>query len=90
MILLAVIILLQIADAWTTFTAISSGKGKEANPLMAGIIDKFSYMGLYVVKLLGCIFFVFVYRKFGQLFLVPAIAYYIWIVFNNYRVIRGK
>ncbi len=90
MILLAVIILLQIGDAWTTYKAISSGKGKEANPLMADIMLHYGFEGMYVVKLLGCLFFVFVYHHFGQLFLVPPIAYYVWIVFNNYRVIRGK
>lgn len=50
-ILLAIFISLQIGDFYTTYTIIKTGKGHEANPILAWIFDKIGYAnGLAIFK----------------------------------------
>ena len=87
-ILLAIFIVLQASDFYTTYTILKNGKGYEANPILRWIFDKIGYVaGLAIVK--GLCIAVGVYAvQFSNSFyiFVPAIALYIWVVRNNYKV----
>jgi hypothetical protein len=88
-ILLAIFIALQIGDFYTTYTILKTGKGYEANPILAWIFNKIgSTIGLVIVKGLCIVVGVYAAQFWnGFYILVPAIALYIWVVYNNYKVL---
>ena len=87
-ILLALLIALQIGDFYTTYTIIKTGKGYEANPFVAKCIDELGLeVGLGFTKVAVIIVGVCVAQFWNGFYvLVPAIALYSWVVFNNYKI----
>jgi hypothetical protein len=87
-ILLAIFIALQAGDFYTTYVILKTGKGYEANPILAWIFGKIgSTAGLAIVKGLCVIVGVYAAQFWnGFYILAPAIALYIWVVWNNYKV----
>ena len=88
-ILLAIFVALQAGDFYTTYTIIKTGKGREANPILRRIFDKIgSTAGLAIAKGLCVIVGVYAAQFWnGFYILVPCIALYTWVVYNNYKVL---
>lgn len=58
-IFLAVMVILQIADAWTTYDVIRAG-GKEGNPVVSKLMGAFGLRGgLWIAKLAAIGYFIF-------------------------------
>jgi hypothetical protein len=91
-IFLTIFIALQFGDFYTTYTVIKMGKGHEANPVLAWIFNKIGYTaGLVIFK--GLVIAVGVYAaQFwnGYYVLIPMVALYTWVVFNNFNVLKRK
>jgi hypothetical protein len=87
-ILLAVFIALQIGDFYTTYTIIKTGKGHEANPILARLFDKINYpTGLVIFKGLCIVIGFFLLPYWYALALLDIL--YVWVVYNNFKVLRG-
>ncbi len=78
---------LQILDGYTTYTAVTGGKGREANGLLAFLFKK---AGLVPVMLVKGIALVYVASLVEQPYLIGICAIYVFIVANNFRVIYGR
>jgi len=91
-ILLAIFISLQCGDFYTTYTILKTGKGYEANPILAWIFDKIGYVtGLAIVKGLAIAVGIYAAQFWnGYYVLAPMIALYTWVVWNNFNVLKGK
>jgi hypothetical protein len=88
-ILLAIFIALQCGDFYTTYTILKTGKGYEANPILRWIFDKIGYVtGLVIFKCLAIAVGVYAAQFWnGYYVLIPAVALYTWVVYNNYKVL---
>jgi hypothetical protein len=88
-ILLAVFIALQAGDFYTTYTILKNGKGYEANPILRWVFDRIGYVtGLTIFKGLAIAVGVYAAQFWnGYYVLVPAVALYAWVVYNNYKVL---
>jgi hypothetical protein len=88
-ILLAIFVALQAGDFYTTYTIIKTGKGREANPILAWIFNRIGYVvGLVIFKSLAIAVGIYVAQFWnGFYILVPCIALYTWVVYNNYKVL---
>jgi hypothetical protein len=88
-ILLAVFIALQAGDFYTTYTILKNGKGREGNPILAWVFDRIGYTtGLVIFKGLCVAVGVYAAQFWnGFYILVPCIALYTWVVWNNYKVL---
>ena len=85
-ILLAIFIALQAGDFYTTYTILKTGKGHEANPLLAWVFDRIGYvLGLVLFKGL-CIVIGFMLLPYWYA-LAFLDALYVWVVYNNYKVL---
>jgi hypothetical protein len=90
--LFALFVLLQCVDFYTTYTIIKTGKGHEANPILAKIFDKIGYpAGLALIKG-GAIAFAFYLVQFSNAYYILGIAdvIYIYVIFNNIKVMKGN
>jgi len=85
--LLIAFAILQILDGYTTYTAVTGGKGKEANGLLAFLFKK---VGLIPVMLVKGAALVYVASLVDQPSLIGMCAIYVFIVANNFRVIYGR
>ena len=86
--LFALFVFLQCADFYTTYTIIKSGKGHEANPILAWIFDKIGFdIGLGIFKGLCIVIGIFLLNVWYALAILDAL--YIWVLFNNYKVLKG-
>jgi hypothetical protein len=84
-ILLVIFIALQAGDFYTTYTILKTGKGYEANPILAWVFSKIGYpTGLVVFKGL-CIVIGFLLMPYWYA-LALLNALYLWVVWNNYKV----
>jgi len=86
--LLIVLFVLQLLDAYTTSKALKIG-GKEANPVMAKLFDK---LGAPLALILKTVLMMFVGYKAGQSGLVwlwMIIVMYVAVVGWNFKVIRS-
>lgn len=96
--LFSVLVLLQIADVCTTWHIIHAGIGREANRLLARLIDDIGLLpGLVLPKVL-----VMVPAYMSAItplavrwvdltqtgILAALVLFYVWVVTNNVRVIR--
>jgi len=87
-ILLAIFIALQCGDFYTTYTIIKTGKGHEANPILATLMAKFDMAGVLAFFKLGAILIgIMLMPYWYALALLDAL--YIWVVYNNYKVLKG-
>ena len=92
--LFAILIALQILDILLTKTLLESGNGKEANPIMRKLIEKFGLTPALIVSKLGAMVIVF----YCLIYLTPIIvsiccliafnALYLWVVNNNYKIYK--
>lgn len=91
-ILLAVFIALQAGDFYTTYTILKTGKGYEANPILKWVFDRIGFtVGLAIFKGLAVAVGVYAAQFWnGYYVLIPMVALYTWVVFNNFNVLKGK
>jgi hypothetical protein len=86
--LTALFVLLQVADVWTTYKCITSGKGKEANPVMKWIMDKLGLLeGLVLLKIVGTVVVVGLLSQFIEA-LILLNCFYSYIVYNNWKILN--
>lgn len=85
-ILFALFVLLQCGDLYTTYTIIKTGKGHEANPFLATLMAKLDMAGVLLFFKVGAIIIgIFLSPYWIALALLDAL--YIWVVYNNYKVL---
>lgn len=85
--LLALFIVLQCLDGWTTYKLLSNGR--ERNPLVELMIESFGLLGAMVIsKGIGIVAGIYV-SAFGELWILASMtAFYALVVANNYRQLR--
>ena len=86
-ILFAFFVLLQCGDFYTTYTVIKTGKGHEANPILAWVFSKIGYpIGLIIVKVSAIVIGFFLLQYWYALALLDIL--YVWVLFNNYKILK--
>jgi hypothetical protein len=84
----AIFIALQIGDGWTTVKCIELDKGNEANPIVAWGINKIGLVpALFIYK--GLAVAVGYVLMNSPLVLGLVCLPYAYVVFNNYRILKG-
>jgi hypothetical protein len=87
--LFALFALLQCVDFYTTYTIIKTGKGHEANPILAWIFGKIGYLaGLTIVKGLAIAIGFILLQYWYALAIIDIL--YVWVIFNNIKVMKGN
>ena len=88
-ILLAIFIALQAGDFYTTYTILKNRTGREANPILRWVFEKIGFTaGLAIFKGLAVAVGVYAAQFWsGYYVLIPAVALYSWVVYNNYKVL---
>jgi len=84
---IALFVLLQIADIWTTDKALKLG-AREANPILAKLFEKYPpILTMIAIKVPGVILL-----WWADMYGVTAgcCALYLWVVLNNLDVLRSK
>ena len=84
-ILLAIFIALQCGDFYTTYTILKTGKGHEANPILATLMAKLDMAGVLAFFKLGAILIAVMLVDYWYALAVLDVLY-IWVVYNNYKV----
>ena len=88
-ILIAAIIVLQLADIVTTYLAISSGKGVEANGILAPIFKRLGLVpALLITKGAFIALLIWGAPQIPVGLLVLMTAFYCWVIFNNIKVLQ--
>jgi len=86
--LFIVFVLLQAADAVTTTIVLDKG-GREANPVMKWLFDRFEVIPTFIVTKGVVISFFWVYAEAIPVWLwLGMIGLYTWVVYNNLGVIE--
>jgi hypothetical protein len=86
-ILLAIFIALQCGDFYTTYTVIKTGKGHEANPIIATLIQKLNLLfGLLFFKVGAIIIGILLTPYWYALAILDIL--YVWVIYNNIKVLR--
>lgn len=86
------LIVLNIADAVTTYVALKRiANAIEANPIMAFLIGNLSLVGALITKMVVAIGATYFAYDYGQQWLfVVLCALYVFIVYNNVKIIRSN
>ena len=87
-ILLAIFIALQCGDFYTTYTIIKTGKGHEANPILATLMAKLDMAGVLAFFKLGAILIAVMLMDYWYALAILDILY-VWVIYNNLKVLRG-
>jgi hypothetical protein len=81
--------LLQCIDLYTTYTILKTGKGYEANPVLAWVFSKIGYpTGLVIFKGLCVIIGFFLMPYWYALAILNVL--YLWVAYNNFKVLKEK
>lgn len=88
--LAAALIALNIADAVTTYIALKRiPNAIEANPVMAFLMSKLGLVGALVAKMVVAVGATYAAYDYGQPWLFGVLcAMYVFIVYNNVKVIK--
>lgn len=88
--LAVILIALNIADAVTTYIALKRiANAVEANPVMGFLMDKFGLIGALIAKMAVVLGVTYAAYDYGQPWLFGVLcALYIFIVYNNVKIIR--
>ena len=87
-ILFSIFVLLQCIDFYTTYTILKTGKGHEANPIIATLMDKLNMASVLAFFKLACILIGVVLMPYWWALAILDILY-VWVVYNNYKVLKG-
>lgn len=89
-VLIAAVSVAMFLDFVTTRLAIRSGAGKETNPIIRKVIEKFGFNGLLAIKI-GSVVTTLVTGMATQGWVLGVLALIYWpVVINNYRIYREK
>ena len=84
------LVVLQIADGYTTIQGLRTGKAREANPILAKLIGEVGRDRAVVGVKLACIAGLWYGRADTPLWAMGALAaLYTYTIINNVRVMRG-
>lgn len=94
--LVIAVIVLQVLDGWTTYEAIRTRNGREANPIVRKVIERMGlYPGLLLVKGVVIVGMV-VARQYGvweadgaTFVLALLVALYVFVVTKNWRIMKS-
>lgn len=87
--LLVSAVALQLGDWATTWAMLRSGRGREANPALLWLMDRLgTYTALACAKLAGLALAATSYVALDALGLLATCAVYLYVVINNYRLMR--
>ena len=86
--LFALFVLLQCMDFYTTYTIIKTGKGHEANPILATLMAKLDMAGVLAFFKLACILIGVALLQYWYALALLDILY-VWVIYNNLKVLRG-
>ena len=87
-IILAIFIALQCGDFYTTYTILKTGKGHEANPILATLMAKLDMAGVLAFFKLGAILIAVMLMDYWYALAILDILY-VWVIYNNLKVLRG-
>jgi hypothetical protein len=90
-VLLAIVIIQQALDVWTTKVALGTGRAREANGPLRRLMDKIGIMPtlLGTKALFGALVALTVQDTVvWYVVLGLIIALYTWVLFNNFRVLK--
>ena len=90
-VLLAIVIIQQALDVWTTKVALGTGRAREANGPLRRLMDKIGIMPtlLGTKTLFGALVALTVQDTVvWYVVLGLIIALYTWVLFNNFRVLK--
>ena len=85
--LLTIFIALQCGDFYTTYTIIKTGKGHEANPILATLMAKLDMASVLAFFKIACILIGVALLQYWYA-LVALDVLYIWVVYNNYKILK--
>jgi uncharacterized protein YacL len=87
-----ILIALNIADAVTTYMALKRiANAVEANPIMGFLIGKLGLIGALIAKMIVVFGVTYAAYDYGQPWLFAVLcAMYIFIVYNNVKIIRSN
>ncbi len=83
---LLLFIALQIADIWTTLRALELGH-REVNPILAKLFLRFEPLAVMVTLKLPAVWLLSYLDSY--LLTMAACVVYMWVVINNWNVIKG-
>ena len=85
--LVAINVLLQLADLWTTKRFMAAGV-REGNPFIRKLMEKFGAKWV-IVKLAIALTAIFAAAAHDMAWLLVAIAgAYVWVVWHNFKVVK--
>ena len=95
LVVLAIFILLQIADVVTTYLNLKRPDRAEANKFIKSIMDKIGILpALIITKAIVIGLFVGAYIYAGSIYLAIAMGvvcvFYVWVIINNARMLAAK
>lgn len=90
--LAAILVALNLADAVTTYLALKRiANAVEANPVMGFLMDKLGLVGALVAKMAVVLGATYAAYDYGQAWLFGVLcALYVFIVYNNVKIIRSN
>ena len=87
-ILFAVFVALQIGDAWTTIQCLKSGKGHEANGLMAWLFNKIGMVQALMITKVGICGVAWILKDIALAIGVIDVLY-AYVVYQNYKILKA-
>ena len=89
-VLLIALAVLFVLDGYTTFVTLNSGRGVEVNPLLRWLFHRFGVAPVLVVtKVIAGLLIYSGYLQGATWVLLGLLVVYLWIVWNNWGVLRG-
>jgi len=83
------LIILQLADIATTHYALRTGIGREANPVLKRLFDKFGHEVVLIAAKGAFITLLWIWQDYTHVYaLVFLCGLYAWVIGNNVNVIR--
>ena len=86
-ILFAIFVVLQCGDAWTTIQCLKSGKGHEANVLMAWLFSKIGMVQALMITKVGICGVAWILKDIALAIGVIDVLY-AYVVYQNYRILK--
>lgn len=89
-----VLIILNVADAITTYIALSKDGVTEGNPIIKYLIDRIGVIGALLLAKGSVVVFLLVITLNGTVMPIwlvgPLVVFYIWVVINNIKIASHK
>ena len=87
--LFAMFVVLSVLDGITTYRALKRPGTREANPVMRWLFERFGIHQTLIVSKMAAIVAVWTTMGPYSLWVLAGVnAFYAWIAFNNYRLVK--